>query len=76
MAPDGHLMRGHSLIYTGVQIVRTDRLAEMAEDVFSMNLVWDAMIAEQCLYGAVYDGQWCDVGQPESIALAEAMKDV
>ena len=76
MTPDSHLMRGRSLIYTGVQIVRTDRLAKMAEDVFSMNLVWDAMIAHQGLFGAVYDGQWCDVGQPESIALAEAMKDV
>ena len=72
----GKLARGRDLIYTGVQITRTDRLSRMSEDVFSMNVVWDAMISDGGLHGVVYDGQWCDVGQPDSIPLAEAMCNV
>lgn len=75
-APDGRLRRGRDVIYTGVQIIRTDRLAAMKDSVFSMNPVWDAMIADRSLHGAVYDGDWCDVGQPDSIPLAEALCDV
>lgn len=75
-APDGRLQRGRDLIYTGVQIIRTDRLAAMTDDVFSMNVVWDMMIRDGGLRGTIYDGQWCDVGQPASIPLAEAMCDV
>jgi MurNAc alpha-1-phosphate uridylyltransferase len=29
------------------------------------------MIAARRLYGLIHNGGWCDVGQPESIALAE-----
>jgi MurNAc alpha-1-phosphate uridylyltransferase len=72
-AADDRLKRGRDLVYTGLQIIRTDRLAAMTDDVFSMNVVWDAMIRDGGLYGAIYNGQWCDVGQPESIPLAEAL---
>ena len=70
---DGRLTRGAGNIYTGLQIVRTDDLANIAQDAFSMNVLWDRITARGGLFGHVYDGQWCDVGQPESIALAEAM---
>lgn len=73
---NGCLKRGQTLIYTGVQIIRTDRLHAMTEDVFSMNRIWDAMIAAGGVHGAIYQGRWCDVGQPQSIPLAEAMCDV
>jgi N-acetyl-alpha-D-muramate 1-phosphate uridylyltransferase len=59
-----------------VQIIRTDLLADVAEDAFSLNLIWDRMAARGTLFGTVYDGQWCDVGQPSSIPLAEAMLHV
>ena len=61
------------VIYVGAQILRTDRLADVAEPVFSVNLLWDQMIAEGRAYGLIHNGGWCDVGQPESIALAERM---
>ena len=73
---DGRISRGRDLIYAGAQIIRTDKLAAMTDDVFSMNVIWDQMIAEGGLFGAIYDGQWCDVGQPDSIPLAETMLDV
>lgn len=61
------------LVYLGAQIVRTDRLAEIPETVFSINLLWDQMIAGGRAYGLLHQGGWCDVGQSSSIALAEGM---
>lgn len=69
---DGRLRRGSSYVYTGVQVIRTERIARMAERVFSLNRVWDAMIAEGRLFGTVHRGGFCDVGRPDCIALAEA----
>lgn len=73
---DGRLSRGPAEIYSGVQIIRTDRLDEIKEDVFSLNNLWDQMAERGGLYGISYPGNWCDVGQPSSIPLAEAMLDV
>ena len=67
------LSRGTGFVYTGLQILRTDRLREVPEAVFSLNLIWDAMIAADRLGGLVWDGHWCDVGRPQTIPLAEAM---
>jgi len=41
-----------------------------------MNLAWACIAKRNGLFGAVYDGKWCDVGQPSSIPLAEAMLHV
>lgn len=72
----GRLTRGAGMIYSGVQILKTDRLCEIADQVFSLNLLWDLLAASGRLFGLEYMGDWCDVGRPESIALAEAMLDV
>lgn len=72
----GRLTRAPGLVYSGVQVMKTQRLSEIPEQVFSLNLVWDMMAASGRLFGVEYSGAWCDVGQPESIALAEAMLDV
>lgn len=72
----GRLTRAAAHIYTGLQMIRTETLGAIKAEVFSMNVVWDQMAARGGLYGMVYDGQWCDVGQPESIPLAEAMLHV
>jgi MurNAc alpha-1-phosphate uridylyltransferase len=72
----GHLHRALDTIYTGVQIIRTDILAEIQETAFSMNVAWNKIAERGGLFGTVYDGKWCDVGQPSSIPLAEAMCDV
>ena len=68
---DGRLGRKGQHVYTGAQIVRTDRLRDVPETAFSLNLLWNAMAAEGRLFGLNYPGRWCDVGHPEGIALAE-----
>jgi N-acetyl-alpha-D-muramate 1-phosphate uridylyltransferase len=69
----GRLRRGTGFIYVGAQIIRTEAVAAVPDRVFSLNRVWDAMASSGRLFGAVYPGRWCDVGQPQSIALAETM---
>lgn len=70
---DGRLVRGPGLVYLGAQIVRTEGLATVEDEVFSLNLLWDRMAAAGRLFGTVHDGRWCDVGHPGGIAEAEAM---
>ena len=70
---ENRLSRGSGYVYSGCQIINPNRLREIDEVKFSTNLYWDLLAESGRLFGTVYDGQWCDVGQPESIALAEAM---
>lgn len=69
----GRVTRAPAYVYSGAQIIRPDSLEGITDEIFSLNLAWNAMIARGTLYGVVYDGQWCDVGQPDSIAAAEAL---
>lgn len=71
--PSGRLSRGPGEVYAGAQIIKTDRLRDIAGDRFSLNLLWDLMLAKGTLHGLSYPGKWCDVGHPGGIALAEAM---
>ena len=68
---DNHVTRGPGLIYSGLQIIKTNLLPTIEQRKFSLNLLWDIMLSEGRLCAAEYPGNWCDVGQPESIALAE-----
>ncbi|MDB6452783.1 nucleotidyltransferase family protein [Falsirhodobacter sp. 20TX0035] len=67
------LSRGGDHAYLGAQIVKTDGLARIPDRKFSLNLLWDRMIAEGRLHGVIHKGGWCDVGRPESLPLAEAL---
>jgi MurNAc alpha-1-phosphate uridylyltransferase len=73
MDGDGRLSRGRTHVYTGAQIIRPDGLADIPDRIFSLNRLWDRMLAEGRLYGCVHDGGWCDVGRPDSIPLAETL---
>ena len=73
IAENGKLKRGTDVIYVGVQIIKTDRLDQMKEGAFSLNLLWDDMLKNERLYGLRYGGKWCDVGHPAGIALAETL---
>ncbi|QOL82025.1 nucleotidyltransferase family protein [Pseudooceanicola spongiae] len=70
---EGRAARGPGLIYSGVQILQTKELLEIEDSVFSLNALWDRMIVRERLFILPYPGQWCDVGRPENIAMAEAM---
>jgi MurNAc alpha-1-phosphate uridylyltransferase len=69
---DGRLRRGGSLVYTGAQVIRRAPVAGVSERAFSLNRVWDMLLAEGRVSGMLHAGGFCDVGRPESIALAEA----
>ena len=72
----GRLIRANGqpgLVYLGAQILRTDTLPAIAQPVFSLNLIWDRMIADGRAYGITHQGAWCDVGRPEGIAEAESL---
>lgn len=69
----GALKRGPGLVYSGVQIIKTEGLAQISETSFSLNLLWDRMLQRGRVYGTAHNGRWCDVGRPEGIDIAEAM---
>ena len=73
LGPGDRLIRGGDLVYGGAQIVRPDRLAEIPNEVFSLNRLWDLLIAEDRAHGLVHQGAWCDVGRPDCIPLAEGL---
>lgn len=69
----GRISRRGDLIYAGAQIVRPHLLAQIPDPVFSLNLLWDRLIAAGTAHGLIHQGGWCDVGRPETIPLAEAL---
>ncbi len=73
LAENGCLQRGGNLVYTGVQIIKTEGLMAIEQRAFSLNLLWAQMIERQGVFGAVYRGNWCDVGHPEGLACAQNM---
>ncbi|MCU0903857.1 MAG: nucleotidyltransferase family protein [Tabrizicola sp.] len=73
---EGRLSRGaggEDHVYIGAQIIDTARVGAEADAVFSLNRIWDQMIAAGTAFGIVHPGDWCDVGHPEGIAEAEAL---
>lgn len=71
--PAGRLTRGKGEVYTGLQIIKTEGLEAIPDQAFSLNQLWNRIQPEGRLYGISYPGDWCDVGRPEGIRLAEAM---
>lgn len=70
---DGRLSRGPGLIYSGIQIMKTQGLQDIDQGVFSLNLLWNRMHDQGRLFGLTYPGKWCDVGSPEGVLLAEEL---
>ncbi len=70
---EGGIRRPGNLVYGGAQILKTDGLHTINEDVFSLNRLWDQMNQAGRLYLAIYPGEWCDIGTSEGIALAEGL---
>ncbi len=74
---DGRLQRYHGrgepLVNTGAQIIDARLAAEIPERRFSLNRIWDRLIAEGRLRGCLHPGGWADVGHPEGITAAESL---
>ncbi|SLN12047.1 2-C-methyl-D-erythritol 4-phosphate cytidylyltransferase [Aquimixticola soesokkakensis] len=73
MDTSGRLTRGRGAVYTGAQIINPIGIDQIAEPAFSLNLLWEKMIARGRLFGTYHDGLWCDVGHPKGLAIAEDM---
>lgn len=67
----GRINRGGPFRYTGLQMIRTDRLGEIADEAFSLNTYWDLLAESGMLHGVEYPGTWCDIGNPEGLRQAE-----
>lgn len=71
--PDGRITRGGDMVYLGAQIIDPTGLDRVPDRAFSLNRLWDQLMAEGRAFGVVHPGLWCDVGRPDGIAEAEAM---
>ena len=70
---NGTVGRSGNWVYLGVQIIRLSLVHEINESVFSLNLIWDNLIARKRLKAISYSGQWCDIGRPENINIGEQL---
>lgn len=61
------------LVFAGVQILSPAVLADMPEGSWSLNRVYDRLLAAGRLRGLVHDGPWFHVGTPDAIAPTEAL---
>jgi Nucleoside-diphosphate-sugar pyrophosphorylase involved in lipopolysaccharide biosynthesis/translation initiation factor 2B, gamma/epsilon subunits (eIF-2Bgamma/eIF-2Bepsilon) len=73
LSQDGQLRRGTQTVYTGVQILKTGPVSAIEDRHFSLNRVWEGLFEAGRIYGVEYEGHWCDVGHPDSIAIAEKL---
>lgn len=77
LGPDGGLTRRGSAArapyaYAGAAIMRKADFAGRTDgDVFSLNALWNASLAQGRLHGLVLDGLWLHVGTPAAIGEAE-----
>lgn len=71
--PDHSISYGPGDVYTGLQIIKTERLSEIRQRSFSLKVLWELLLADKRMFGLQYSGSWCDVGSPLGIELAEKM---
>lgn len=58
-------------VYAGAAIVAPEVFEGMSAEPFSLNVIFDRLIARGRLYGMRMDGIWLHVGTPEAIGEAE-----
>ena len=64
-------------VYTGIQMVSKRLLEGAPEGPFSTNILWDRAIEQGRCFGAVHQGLWFDVGNPQAIRATEQfLRDV
>lgn len=66
------MRRGGPFRYTGLQMIRPERLLDIEDRVFSLNLFWDQVLSQNSLSGLVYEGEWRDVGTEDDLTAANA----
>ncbi|MEM1346417.1 MAG: nucleotidyltransferase family protein [Pseudomonadota bacterium] len=61
------------LIYTGAQILAPCALDNAPAGAFSLNVIWDRLLAAGRLAATIHPSAWADVGTPQGIEIAEDM---
>lgn len=59
-------------VYSGAQIIAPAAFADAPQGAFSVNCVWDRLLAGGRLAAVGYPGGWVDVGTPAGLVEAEA----
>lgn len=59
-------------VFAGVSIIDPKHFDGEAERPFSLNIIWDRILAAGRLHAIVLDGLWMHVGTPEALAEANA----
>ena len=57
-------------VYAGAQIIRPQAFEDAPSGAFSLNVIWNQLLATGRLRAAVYPDRWVDVGTPEGLELA------
>ncbi|UZD90734.1 nucleotidyltransferase family protein [Cognatishimia activa] len=74
LAKDGRLTYGpDDLVFGGIQVMKPELLEGFSQTKFSLRDVWIDNQDAGRIHGISYPGQWCDVGHPAGIDLAEAL---
>jgi MurNAc alpha-1-phosphate uridylyltransferase len=78
MSRDGRLARrGKNEVvpfaFAGVSLCDARLFKDAPEGRFSLNLLWDRVLAKGRLYGVRLDGRWMHVGTPDALAEAESL---
>lgn len=71
LSTQGQITRAPGLVYSGTQIIKTGGLHAINKTAFSLNELWDQLIANGRIFGLLHQGGWCDVGHPAGIIAAE-----
>jgi len=77
MQTTGHLtrrLRGEEspYVFAGVSILKPQLFGGIGRTAFSLNVIFDAAISKNSLYGTVLDGTWMHVGTAEALLQAES----
>ena len=60
-------------VYAGAQIIRPGAFLGAPSGAFSLNLIWNRLIAEGRLRAVLFPGRWVDVGEPDGLAMADRL---
>ena len=60
-------------VFSGVQLLKKSLFDDVPAGAFSMNLIYDRLLASERLYGIGHQGRWFHVGTPASVKETETM---
>ena len=59
-------------LFTGIQLLHPRLFDDAPQGAFSLNVLYDRVLENARLFGAVHDGEWFHVGSPEGLEEAES----